>query len=138
MGAALCALRHGVGLSQRELGWAAEMGADHVGNLERGQRRPRRSSLERLVLVFAALDPGLDGDELLEGLCDLAGPALAPESAFSERVARRRDRRRRRRERLEESARHLNSELHRNFDSKVQTEARRLLRAEMRKRGMAP
>jgi transcriptional regulator with XRE-family HTH domain len=97
LGERLRELREGCDLSQVELGERAQVSRDQVGRIERGRRRTRRSTLARLVGVLA--DQGLDGDRVLAELLELAGDAVAPESAFAGRVERRRvarfDRRRR-------------------------------------------
>lgn len=67
---------------------AAEISPRHWRRLEAGERRTRASTLDRIA---AAL--GVDPVELAEA----AGPALADESVYADRVAARRARRTRRR-----------------------------------------
>jgi transcriptional regulator with XRE-family HTH domain len=82
-------VRRSRGLTQAELAVAAELSRRHVERLEAGNRRTRRSTLSRIAEALG--DPSLE-DELV----GLAGPALAPESEYAERVVRRRQRRLRR------------------------------------------
>ncbi len=77
-------LRTAAGLSRMELAESAELAPSTVERIERATRRTRRSTLERIAKV-------LDADA--SQLADLAGPALAPESDYAERVSRRRARR---------------------------------------------
>jgi hypothetical protein len=80
-------------MTQPALGFVAELSASHLGSLERAVRRTRASTLARIA---SALTTGEDDDEaLLEQLVAIAGPALAPESEYAERVERRRRRRHR-------------------------------------------
>jgi transcriptional regulator with XRE-family HTH domain len=80
------------GLTQAQLAAASELSLRHLERIETGSRRTRRSTLSRIATALG--DPSLEKE-----LAALAGPALAPESAFAERVARRRKRRARKRER---------------------------------------
>jgi transcriptional regulator with XRE-family HTH domain len=84
LGARLYTLRRDAELSRNGLAEAAEVSESTVERIERATRRTRRSTLERLAGVLHA-----DAKELV----DLAGPALAPESLYAKRVARRRARR---------------------------------------------
>lgn len=97
LGTALRALRRDAGLTQADLAWRAGLAERSLRRIEHGQRRTRRSTLSRLVvgLLPSAAD-GTAAAELEEALVLTAGPALAPESAYKERVQARRDRRRRR------------------------------------------
>lgn len=85
LGARLRLLRQEAGLSRDELAARADMTPRHLGALERGDRRTRRSTLSRLsegmVGPFAA-------PPLVEELVALAGPVLAPESRYTEQAAR--------------------------------------------------
>lgn len=87
-GARLRAARVESGLLIREVAERAAIGANHVSAIERGKRRTRRSTLARIVTVL--VDDDDNRRRLLAELVDLAGPALAPESAYQERVAKRR------------------------------------------------
>lgn len=84
LGRRLCELREAAGLSQARLADSAELSPTHIASLERGTRRTRASTLERLGGVL-----GADVEELI----GLAGPALAPESPHRDRIERRRRRR---------------------------------------------
>jgi transcriptional regulator with XRE-family HTH domain len=95
LGIRLRELRRDSGLTQAQLAEAAELSCRHIERLEAGNRRTRRSTLARIA---AALGDPLLGNQL----ADLAGPALAPESGFAERIARRRARRARKRARERE------------------------------------
>ncbi len=87
-GARLAELRRDAGLSQRKLATAAELAPSTVERVEAGTRRTRRSTLDRIA-------GALNRPEAAAELADLAGPALAPESPYAERIARRRERRKR-------------------------------------------
>lgn len=93
VGARVRELRGRARLSQRELGVLATLSATHVGRIERGVHRVRRSTLDRLL---AHLVPADDREAVLDELAELAGPALAPESDYEPRRARRRAMRERR------------------------------------------
>lgn len=94
LGHRLRSLRLAAGLTQEQLAAAAEMTRSGLGKLERGERRTRRSTIDRLAAVLNPEDTASTTTELVE----LAGHALAPESEYAERVARRRHRRARERE----------------------------------------
>jgi transcriptional regulator with XRE-family HTH domain len=74
------------GLTQAKLAEANELSESTIQRIEAGSRRTRHSTLERITLALG--DPAL-ADELAR----LAGAALAPESPYAERIARRRERR---------------------------------------------
>src|SRR5689334_17154271 len=86
MGCSVKALPVAAGLTQRALANTAELSVSMIGRIEAGTRRTRRSTLERIAAAF-------DQPELGEELARLAGPALAPESAYAGRIATRRQRR---------------------------------------------
>ncbi|HET6873452.1 MAG TPA: helix-turn-helix domain-containing protein [Acidimicrobiales bacterium] len=93
-GAELRRLREAAGMSRRSLANAGQLGERSLQRIEAGQRRTRRSTLARLVAAIVTASPGLgDPENLLDHLCAAAGPALAPESAYADRVDRRRARR---------------------------------------------
>ena len=72
----------------------AEISVRHIEQIEDAIRRTRRSTLRRIVSALVEVKPELgDPAELLERLVVLAGPGLAPESEYRERVERRRKRR---------------------------------------------
>jgi transcriptional regulator with XRE-family HTH domain len=97
LGAELRVLRQHAGLTQAALASRAGLAERSLRRIEHGQRRTRRSTLARLA---AALLPrpsdGTAAADLVEGLVRTAGPALAAESVYTERVQARRERRRRR------------------------------------------
>jgi hypothetical protein len=83
------------------MGDLAEMAPRHVRRLERGECRTRRSTLERIANALADVEPDLGpAEQLVERLVELAGPALAPESPYADRIARRRARRVRKKQRV--------------------------------------
>lgn len=96
LGSRLRGLRRAVGFSQAELARRAELSPWMVRALERGARRTRRSTLERVAQALAsAPQPPAPAPDVAGELVALAGPALAPESPYRARVERRRARRRR-------------------------------------------
>lgn len=100
LGSALRSLRRHAGLTQAAVAEFTGMNLRSIGRIEAGHRRTRRSTLTRILNVLLNEDPSLgDLDQLLEGLIRRAGPALAPESAYEERVEATRRRRERRKER---------------------------------------
>jgi transcriptional regulator with XRE-family HTH domain len=104
LGAAVRALRGDAGLAQARLAELAQVSASTVGKIEAGTRRTRRSTLGRITAALVGGHPDLgEADELADELAALAGPALAPESEYADRVARRRKRRWRRRRNQEAS-----------------------------------
>ena len=99
-GAALRELRGNVGLTQARLAELAQASASTIGKIEAGTRRTRRSTLGRIATALVGLHPDLgDADELADDLAVLAGPVLAPESEYADRISRRRERRWRKRQR---------------------------------------
>lgn len=91
LGRYLSGLRRTAGLTQDELALAAGLTRVHVSRIETGARRTRRSTLHRIACVLVVDNPELGPvDVLLEDMVALAGPALAEESAYRERVGRRR------------------------------------------------
>jgi transcriptional regulator with XRE-family HTH domain len=94
LGTMLATTRRALGLTQQQVALDAGMHWTHLQRLELGTRRTRRSTLRRLAAVFVVHEPKLGPvDELADMLADAAGPSLAEESAYAERVARRRARR---------------------------------------------
>jgi transcriptional regulator with XRE-family HTH domain len=102
MGARVRELRAAAGLSLRGLAEAAGLSRRGLSMLERGVRRTRRSTIDRLAGVLAEPLGRLPGEVAAE-LAALAGDALAPESEHAERVARRAERRQARRRRHREA-----------------------------------
>jgi transcriptional regulator with XRE-family HTH domain len=74
------------GLTQREAAEAAQMSIRHLKRLEQGTRRTRATTLARLAQVL-----DIEQQKLLQ----IVGGALAPESPYADRIARRRERRHR-------------------------------------------
>ncbi len=103
LGQLLGQLRRASGLSQRETAVAAQVSTRHLRRLERGERRTRRSTLERLAGALAGRGTLGSEEHLLRVLLQAADPALAPESEHRQRVERRRNRRWRQREATYES-----------------------------------
>jgi transcriptional regulator with XRE-family HTH domain len=103
LGTELRSLRRTAGLTQRELAEGACLTRSHVERIEAGVRRTRRSTLERMAATLTVAEP--DPEHLADALAELAGPALAPESEYAERVARRRERRERRKRNREAAKR---------------------------------
>jgi transcriptional regulator with XRE-family HTH domain len=94
-------LRLDAGLTQWAMADLAALAPRHIRRLERGDSRTRRSTLERIADALADVDPDLGpAEQLLDRLVELAGPALAAESPYADRIARRRARRLRKKERL--------------------------------------
>jgi transcriptional regulator with XRE-family HTH domain len=91
LGRTLRRLRLQAGLSQRAFGELAELSCAHVSFLEGGIARTRRSTLGRIASALAGALPLLgDADALADALALEAGPALAAESIYCERVEKRR------------------------------------------------
>jgi transcriptional regulator with XRE-family HTH domain len=81
---ALSDLRIAQGLSVRGLAAAAELSPSQLSRIERGLRRTRATTLARVAEALGQPD-------VLADLIRLAGPALAPESDYAERITRRRE-----------------------------------------------
>ncbi len=91
LGRLLAALRLGAGLTQQELGLLAGLGRTQVARIETGTRRTRRSTLRRVAAALVTVAPRLGTLERVHrALVEAAGLALAEESQYAERVARRR------------------------------------------------
>jgi transcriptional regulator with XRE-family HTH domain len=83
--------RRAIEMTQRELAVAAGLSRTHVDRLEHGTRRTRRSTLTRIAAAFVVEVPKLGPvDRLVDDFVREAGPALAEESIYAERVGRRR------------------------------------------------
>ena len=81
-------------LSRKELGSLVQLSEGHITRIELGLRRTRESTLRRIVAGLTLLRPELGApEEVLENLLVLAGPVLASESLYCDRVERRRHRR---------------------------------------------
>lgn len=79
--------RMSLGLTLRTVADRAQITPSSLCMIEHGQRRSRASTLRRI------LTDGLEMPEVLENCIHLAGPSLAPESEYAERIERRRMRR---------------------------------------------
>lgn len=91
LGRLLATTRRAVGLTQQQVALEAGLHWTSVQRVELGQRRTRRSTLQRIAAVFVLQEPRVGPvDVLLDDLVRTAGPALAPESEYADRVARRR------------------------------------------------
>lgn len=95
LGTALREHRVAVGSTQASLAVATGLSERTIRRIEHAERRTRRSTLDRLAAALCSGDPGAQ-EYLLQQFVHLAGPALAPESEFADRVSRRRERRSRR------------------------------------------
>jgi transcriptional regulator with XRE-family HTH domain len=95
LGAELRRFRIEAGLSQASLAARAGVAERSLRRIEHGQRRTRRSTLDRLAQGMAQELAVKDHPEVvLARLLAAAGPTLAPESIYGDRVnARRRARR---------------------------------------------
>lgn len=110
LGAELRRLRVASGLSRGTVAYRSFLGQGYVGKLERGCRRTRRSTLTRIVGVLVYANPDLGPvEDLVDRLCELAGPALADETAFPRQVERTLRRKRRRMELFEARAERLHA-----------------------------
>lgn len=91
LGRMLRTTRRALGMTQEQVALGAGMHRVHLDRLESGKRRTRRSTLTRIAAVFVVQEPRLGPvGRLVADLVAEVGPALAEESAYAERVARRR------------------------------------------------
>lgn len=91
LGTLLSTTRRALGMTQAEVAREAALHWTSLQRIELGTRRTRRSTLRRIAAAFVLREPRLGPlDDLLDDLVTAAGPALAEESAYAERVARRR------------------------------------------------
>lgn len=94
LGRQLRSYREDAGLTRRELAAAAMLSAGQLGRIEWGTRRTRRSTLTRIAWALHGSDADPSALEaFVDELVGIAGPALAAESEYAERVGRRRERR---------------------------------------------
>jgi len=84
-GELLAWLRRDCGLSRATVADAADLNVGYYGRLERGRRRPRRSTLYRIASVLTANGVENTSTEVVDALVCLLGPALAPESDYPRR-----------------------------------------------------
>lgn len=97
LGAELRRMRAEAGVTAGYVGAVAYITPRQVQRIEQGARRTRRSTLDRIVTVLLLAAPDLGSrDSLVEHLCSLAGPALAPESPHADKSAARRQGKRQR------------------------------------------
>jgi transcriptional regulator with XRE-family HTH domain len=119
LGAALRTLRQQAGLSRAVLAGRTGMNPRSIGRIESGERRTRQSTLTGILTALVKEDNTLgEMDYLLDGLVRRAGPALAPESPYRDRIEARRERRDKRKERewlrrmaVEDEARRISNTL---------------------------
>lgn len=90
LGILIATTRRAAGLSSTQLAIEAEISRSFLYRLEHGRRRTTRSTLTRLAEAITAHTNHLDSASLLTDMIQLAGPALAEESAYAERKTRRR------------------------------------------------
>lgn len=103
LGDRLKELRTTAGLSQEQLAYRVPLSPQGFTNIEKARRRTRESTLARIVDALLREAPQVGPKErLLAELVSLAGPALAPESPYRDRIERRRSRRQRRMAQLAE------------------------------------
>lgn len=94
LGRLIANTRRAVGITQDELALAAGLSRVQVARIETGTRRTRRSTLTRIAAALAFEAPTLGAVErLVDDFVEEVGPALAEESAYAERVGRRRAKR---------------------------------------------
>lgn len=79
-------LRESVMLTQEQLADGAGISQGFLSQIETGKRRTRRSTLDRIVY---AIESGYT--ELGESFASTAGPALAAESPYGTRLARKQE-----------------------------------------------
>jgi transcriptional regulator with XRE-family HTH domain len=91
LGAAVRGARERCGISRRSLADATGLNARTIARIERGERRTRSRTL-RIIAEVLSDDPY----GLVNRLISVAGPALAPESQYAEKIEARRLKRRRR------------------------------------------
>ncbi len=95
LGRKVRSLRRSVLMTQDQLGRGAKISRQQVARIEAGTRRTRESTLRALAEVLTGsrwFDLGCP-EELTAELVRLAGPALAPESAYADKINERRQRR---------------------------------------------
>lgn len=102
----------------------AQVSIRQIEQIEQAIRRTRRSTLERIAAALVEMKPELgDASALAERLAELAGPGLAPESAYRERVEKRRKARWAKRER-HVLYRYILPRLHAQLDAELRAERR--------------
>ncbi|WP_404387831.1 helix-turn-helix domain-containing protein [Humibacillus xanthopallidus] len=96
LGQELRALRLEAGITQEALAVSTGLSSRSLRRLERGERRTRYTTLARLSVRLSHSSSPERARDLLDRLLTIAGPALAPESQYAERLDMRRERRARR------------------------------------------
>lgn len=97
-GAEVRRLRLAAEVGQAELARLTDISRTHMKALERGGRRTRRSTIERMAMWLIPLEEWDDAngpgdeqyDQLVNRLCDLLGPCLADERKYPRKPTRRR------------------------------------------------
>lgn len=93
-GTALRAIRQAAGIRAQDLAARSEVSRVTLWRIEAGKRRTRESTIDRIAGALVGLAPWMgDPVAVADNLIDLAGPVLAPESPFQDRIERRRARR---------------------------------------------
>jgi transcriptional regulator with XRE-family HTH domain len=128
-------LREVAGMSRRTVAERALCRPATLSRIERGTRRTRRSTLQRLLAAMVDED---DVAELLEELCQIAGPGLAPESPYAARLDRRRLRRARLKAKRDRYAAALLPELEKQLRQEAERAQRRYLAYLRRSRAGRP
>jgi transcriptional regulator with XRE-family HTH domain len=90
LGQTLRQVREHLGLPRTFLARQAQINEKHLWDLEHGYRRTRPSTLRRLADGLCAWVDDVDPVLLTAELVALAGPAIAAESQYRDRVDRRR------------------------------------------------
>ena len=102
----------------------AQVSVRQIEQIEQAIRRTRRSTLKRIAAALVEMKPELgEAAALAERLAELAGPGLAPESAYRDRVEKRRKARWAKRER-HVLYRHSIPMLHAQLDAELREERR--------------
>lgn len=132
MGRRLRKVREDAGYARRELSDPTALNPQTIYRIELGLRRTRRSTLRVLAEVLVDHPEALTAE-----LVDLAGPALAAESPYAERIARRRSRRLRRIEVLAEREQYWQSRATLEAEWRRRADAHAAFRANMRSSDLA-
>jgi transcriptional regulator with XRE-family HTH domain len=99
LGSEIRRLRHEAGLTLKQLAGRADRHLSYVARIERGSRRARTETLEKIADVFASAGLG-EADELTARFVGMAGLSLAPASVWpgwAEKIEKRRQKRKLRR-----------------------------------------
>lgn len=94
LGRLIANTRRAIDVTQADLALSAGLSRVQLARIETGTRRTRRSTLVRIAAALVVEVPKLGPVErLVEDFVQEVGPALAEESAYAERVTRRRSKR---------------------------------------------